>query len=255
MSNELEKVTYTREIAKLVNDTQLLSDEDSKFLTENVQHFKDIMENTYMWRTMGQKLSIISDQFHPTIHGKFHQAILEAKVQFGETFRLAVDAEKAKLDVEDIQLDIEEIEERMKDLDETSVQYRKEDVLLRRKEIELKEKAINLNNFKTAAFYRMRELKQWKEIQDVLRARMEEAGMSEDEIWNKEASELEDQFFQFINKLIGIPQSTNAGEVNNLVGLARYAVEQAKQIGIFDKLITKCNEQQVEILRKFGFMK
>lgn len=254
MSNELEKVTYTKEIAKLVNDTQLLSEEDAKFLSTNVQHFKDIMENTYMWRTMGQKLSIISDQFHPTVHGKFHQAILEAKVQFGETFRLAVDAEKAKLDVEDIQLDIEELEEQMKEMEESSVQYRKTDVELRRKEIELKEKAINLNNFKTAAFYRMRELKQWKEIQDRLRAVMEEAGMSEEQIWNKEASELEDQFFQFINKLIGIPQSTNAGEVNNLVGLAKYAVQQAKEIGIFDKLVAKCSEQQIGILRKFGFM-
>lgn len=254
MDNQLEKITYTKEIAKLVNDTQLITEEDSKFLSENVEHFKNIMERTYMWRTMGQKLSIISDQFHPTVHGKSHQAILEAKVQFNETFRLAVDAEKAKLDVEDIELDLEAIEEDMKSMEPTSIDFKKADVERRRKEIVLKEKAINLNNYKTAAHYRMSELKQWKEIQDILYNRLKESGMSDEDIWNKEASELEDQFFQFINKLTGLSQSTNAGEVNNLVGLAKYAVEQAKQVGIFDMLLSKCNQQQISTMRKFGFL-
>lgn len=255
INRDLQSSTYTKEMATLVKETNIISEEDAKFLADNVDHFKSIIEKSYMWRTMGQKLSIVSDGFHPTLHSKFHQAIIEAKVQFNETFRLAVDAEKAKLDVEDVELDLEEIEQRMKDLDPTSIAFKKEDVLRRRKELELKEKAISLNNYKTAAYYRMREVKQWKEIQDDLYAKLKAEGKTDEEIWNKESAELEDQFFTFLNNLSGIPKSTSAAEVNNLVGLARYAVEQARQIGMLDDLVSRCNGQQLEALRMLGVIK
>jgi len=254
MSNDLMNPQYTSEIAKVIRETQLITEEDSKFLSDNAGNFTSIMDNSYMWRTKGQKLSIISNQFFPTNHSKFHQAILEAKVQFTELMRLAVDAEKAKLDIEDLELDIQEIEEIMFTMDNKSIQWKKNDVELRRRQIDFRQKMIDLNHYKTAAKYRMKEVKQWKDIQDGLYDEMIKNKMSDEDIWNKESGELEDQFYMFLGKMNGIDQSTDAAEVANLTGLARFAVEQAIQMGVFQILVKKCNHNQLIALEKLGYI-
>ncbi len=256
MSTDLMNPEYTTEIAKIIKETRLISEKDNKFLSDNAENFKKIADNSYMWRTKGQKLSIISNQFFPTDHSKFHQAILETKVQFNELMRLAVNAENAKLDVEDVQLDIEGIRGRMNRMNsKADIEYRQSDVELRRKEINLRQKVIDLNHFQTAAKYRMKEVKQWKEIQDGLYENMTKAGMKDKDIWNKESQELEDQFFLFLSKMNGIEQSTDAAEVTNLSGLARFAVEQAIEMGVFEILVRKCNQVQMRSLAKLGYIR
>lgn len=251
LPQQLQK--QTNDIVSIVKDTQIISTEDAKFLSENVENFKNIIEHTYMWRTKGQKLSIISNEFFPTIHSKFHQCILETKVQFNELFRLSVDAEKAKLKVEKISIDIEEIQNKLtKELNE--FKNKKLEIKLKEKELDLRQKAAELSNFQTAASYRMKELKQWKEIQDDLYNKMKQNNYTDEQIWNKEAEELEDQFYLFLNKLNGIEQSTNAAEVSNLTGLAKFAIEQAKQSGNFERLVNKCNQEQLETLEKLGYI-
>lgn len=248
---DLTNSQYATEIANIITGTHLISEEDSKFLSLNVDNFKAILENSYMWRTKGQKLSIISDQFHPTLHSKFHQAILEAKVQFTELMRLSVDAEKAVLDVEEIQINLEEIQNSLENV-RSQIESKKLDVEKRRKEVDLRQKMIEMNHYKTAAKYRMKEIRQWKEIQDNLYSLMKDEGRRDEDIWNKESAEVEDQFFQFLNKLVGVEQSTDAAEVNNLVGLARYAIVQAEKEGMLEILVNRCSEQQLETLRKLG---
>jgi hypothetical protein len=70
--------------------------EDTQFLMDNSQHLGLVMEKTFMWRTNFQKRSIINDVNHPTNHSKFHQAILEQKVQFDQTLYLAKEFEDFK---------------------------------------------------------------------------------------------------------------------------------------------------------------
>lgn len=255
MSKELMNPQYTTEIAKIIRETHLITEEDNKFLTDNAGNFKKIADNSYMWRTKGQKLSIISNQFFPTDHSKFHQAILETKVQFNELMRLAVSAENAKLDIEEVELDVEEVEHRMKTMETNTIEFKKNDVQLRRLQIDFRQKMIDLNHFKTAAKYRMKEVKQWKDIQDGLYESMSKAGMSDEDIWNKESQELEDQFFMFLSKMNGIEQSTDAAEVTNLSGLAKFAVEQAIEMGVFEILVRKCNKVQMQSLAKLGYIR
>ena len=72
-------------ILSAVKSVSVMKKEDLQFLQEKSEHLQTVMESTYMWRTDLQKESIINDMDFPTIHAKFHQCILEQKVQFDQT--------------------------------------------------------------------------------------------------------------------------------------------------------------------------
>lgn len=252
-SLEIEKAYPTSLIKNMVEEvrnTSIITKEDGNFLAQNVENFSEILKNTYIWRTWGQKLSIISDDYHPTTHSKFHQVILESKVFFENMVRLSADGEKVKIELEELQLDLEESAERLSKLQLGSIAYRRELLLQEKFNIEIKMKLFSFEECKNAMVYRVKELKQWKEIQDQLYSKMIEEGMTEDQIWNKESpiAEIEDQFFMFLNNLKGLNNSTDGAEVNNLIALARHGVNQAQHAGIFSLLVKKCNEEQLAAL-------
>jgi hypothetical protein len=96
--------------------------------------------------------------------------------------------------------------------------------------------------------YRMEEVRGWQNIQERLLDVMRADNMPEDVIWTKSSGEVVSLFFQTLTNLQGIKQSTDGGERNNLIGLAVFAVNQAKQAGIFDKLKTMCSSDQLDSL-------
>ena len=94
-----------------VRRTEIMTPEQGKFLIENKERLQNIMTRTFIWRTRAQKLGILSDGFHPTLHSKFHQAILENNVFFGQVIGLAKDAEMLRFEVEELKLTIDECDE------------------------------------------------------------------------------------------------------------------------------------------------
>ena len=225
------------EIVKAVKSFPIMKDEDVNFLEMNSSHLAKVVENTHMWRTDTQKMSIISDSFHPTLHSKFHQAIAEQKVQFEQAMYLAKEFELKKLSVEEIECDIS-------DLTDT-----KRDNIKRRKlELELKFKSYELKNMQIAMKYRMDEIRGWQDIENQLLALMRNENISEEAIWNKNDGELVSMFFQTLTRLQGIKSTTDGAERNNLIALARFAVAQVKENGLLAKLKEKCSREQLESL-------
>lgn len=249
-NNELLELreNYGDELVKYINSFQVMSLEDKKFLSDNRKLLQNIMVHTYMWRTDNQKRSIVSDDYHPTLHSKFHQSILEQKVQFEQAILLAKDFEMKKLDVEETIIAIEELESEVQELESNSVEYRKNSIKLRKAKIELEFKQFELHQIQVAMKYRMKEIKGWKEIEDELLDVMKKDGWKEEDIWDKEAGEIESMFFLFLNNLQALPKATDTAEVNNLIALAKFAVNYASQKGMLDIFLKKCTKQQIEAL-------
>lgn len=222
-------------IVNAVKDLPVVKEEDAKFLMEHSEHLGMVLENTFMWRTDYQKRSIINDLQYPTIHGKFHQCILEQKVQFDQAMYLAKDFENLKLDIEELECDLEELGDTKRD-----------NIKRRKLMLDLQFKHYELNQMRIAMNYRMAEVRGWQQIEEELLTVMREAGLSEEVIWHKNAGEMANMFFLTLNNLQGIAKSTEAGEYSNLVSLACYAYQAAKQAGMLEELKSKATDTQLD---------
>jgi len=249
--NELAVGVETNTFLANIKPLTLFALEDVKFFEDKKLEIKKVFEKTWMWRTDVQKRSIINDVQFPTVHGKFQQAILEQKVQLDQTLELGKMFEKTKLDQEDLEYQIEELLEKY-GLEQNEIAKKRIDIRIRKRKLDLQYKTYELEAQKTACNYRMKEVKGWEKIKDDLKVIMESQGMSEEEMYNKETGEVVTTFFTYINNFIGIANSTNGAEINNLTSLVVFAIQQAIDTGLIASLIPKCNEQQLDVLRKFG---
>lgn len=223
------------DIVTAVKTLPVMKEEDSHFLMEHSEHLGMVLENTFMWRTDWQKRSIINDLQYPTLHGKFHQCILEQKVQFDQAMYLAKDFENLKLDVEELQCDLEELGDTKRD-----------EIKRRRIMLDLQFKQYELNQMQIAMKYRMSEVKGWQVIEEDLIAAMREAGLSDANIWHKDAGEMINMFFLTMNNLRGIAKSTEAGEYSNLVSLACHSYKVVKEAGMLEELKAQCDANQLD---------
>jgi hypothetical protein len=231
--------SFAIDIVDAVKNLPVIKKEDVDFLMDHKESLALTLEKTQMWRTDVQKLSIVSDFNFPTIHSKLHQTILEQKVQFDQAMYLAKDFELKKLEIEELECDLEELTDSKRDF-------------VRRKKISLEMafKQYELKNMQIAMDYRMQEVRGWEKIKEELLVILREQGIPEDTIWSKNDGEVTSIFFQSLNNLQGLKNSTDAAEVNNLLSLARFAVQQAKQLGVIEKLKTQCNEVQLSFLNQ-----
>lgn len=229
------------DIVEVVKNYPIMKENDVKFLQENSAHLAAVVENTHMWRTDSQKKSIIADTYHPTYHSKFHQSILEQKVQFEQALYLAKDFEMKKLEIEELACDLEELTESKRDL-----------IKNKKIQIEIQFKQYELKNMQIAMKYRMDEVKGWQAIQNELLEKMRAEGVSEEIIWSKNEGEITAMFFQTLSNLQNLKAATDSAERTNLIALARFAVQQAKEAGRYDTLRPLCNAEQSDSLRFLG---
>lgn len=222
------------EILVAVRNLPVMRADDLEFLQAKSKHLAAVMERTHIWRTDAQKLSIVNDFHFPTLHAKFHQAMLEQKVQFDQTMYLARDFEMKKLEIEELELDLSELGSE-----------RRDQIKRAKLELEIKFKTYELNQMQIAMKYRMDEVKGWQEIQERLLAQMRERGMTEEEIWSKNHGETEAMFFLALNNLQNVGAVTDSAERGNLISIAIHVYQTAVQAGILEKLRAKCNAAQL----------
>ena len=244
-NNSVVLLDNNQTVASIINAVKsvpVMKEEDFHFLQEKAEHIQNVLNCTYMWRTDLQKESIINDLDFPTIHAKFHQCILEQKVQFDQTMYLAKDFENLKLDMELLECDLEELA--------PVGENKRDDIKRRRIELDIKFKQYELDQMRIAMNYRMAEVKGWQAIEERLLETMRNNGISEEEIWNKNTGEIKSMFFTALNKVKGLGGNTenSTGEFNNIVAFAVYAYKTAKTAGMLEELISECNTVQLNSL-------
>lgn len=240
MNNMLVKVdenSLAVEMLSTLDRNEVIKQEDKDFLQAKKVSLQKTLVKTHMWRTRWQHDSILSDRFFPTIHAKFHQAMLEQKVHFGESIRLAKEYALKEIEYEEKLLDKEDAAENISD-------ERRLELVERKLDIEMAEIKNQLMEMRVAMDYRMKEVKSWEDIKTGLINVMKNEGLTEEQIYNKEYGEFDGYFYLFLNNFKSIDASTDSGEVNNLVGLAKWAVTKAKQMRVYDDLYENCNEEQ-----------
>jgi hypothetical protein len=237
-----ESQTAVAKMLDTIRPMTVIKKEDQQFLVKHKEHFAQVFEKVHIWRTDTQKRSIISDNYHPTLHSKFHQSILEQKVQLEQSFYLAKDFEILKLSIEELTLDLEELTDSPRD----QIKRKKIEIELQYKKYELDQMIIAMN-------YRMAEVRGWQQIEDELLEAMRAQGMDDESIWTKDAGETEAMFFISLTKLRGLANSTDAGEVNNLISVAKFYVQKVKESGMLPNLKKKCTQEQLESLAFLGY--
>jgi len=226
------------DIIESVNSYQVMSTEDAKFLQEHKEHFSQVMAKTHMWRTYEQKLSIVSDGYCPTLHAKFHQAILESKVQLDQSFYLAKDYELKKIEVSEKYLDLEELGDSKRDK-----------LKAQKLEVEIQFLNYELQTMKTAMQYRMKEVRDWQQIQENLLSKMKALGMDDDTIWSKDSGEMISMFLVALTNLQGLKTATDSAERNNLLTLAVFSYNRIKEAGLLEEVTRQCNPMQMDSLQ------
>lgn len=230
-------------VLETIRPMAIIKPEDQKFLVEKKEHFAQVFAKTHIWRTDTQKRSIVSDSYHPTTHSKFHQAMLEQKVQLEQTFYLAKEFEMKKLEIEELLLDLEELGD-----------SRRDEIKRKKLQIEIQFKKYELDQMIIAMNYRMAEVKGWQTIQEELLTEMRESGMDEEAIWNKDAGEVESMFFSTLNNLQALHRTTDSGEINNLLALAKFYVKKVVEAGRLPELVKKCTPIQLDSLKFLGYI-
>jgi len=234
-------LTTVSTILEAVNLPVFKSD-DYSFLVANKDKLAKFQENTFKWRTHNQKLSILNDGYHPTTHGKFHQAMLEVSGQFEQTLYLAKEFEMKKIQVEEWIYLADKYEGDPDKLFEA-----------KRVKVDLDFAQYELNNMKTQMVYRMKEVKDWVEIIESLQTQLAAEGMTGQEIFDKEAGEEIYSFLRHLQRLHGIKSSTDSASTHNLLSLARFAVQRASDLGKLEEWIAKyCQPVHLEALNYLG---
>lgn len=244
MSNIIAKNadTAVTNILDTIKPMSIIKVEDQNFLVAHKQHFAQVFEKVHIWRTDTQKRSIISDDYHPTLHSKFHQSILEQKVQLEQSFYLAKDFELKKLQIERLMLDLEELGD-----------SRRDDIKRRELEIEVQFHKYELDQMVIAMNYRMSEVKGWQTLQEELLQQMRDSGMDEETIWSKDSGEIEAMFFASLTRLQGVAKTTDGAEATNLIAVAKFYVKKIFESGRLEELRLKCNTAQLDSLKFLGF--
>lgn len=225
------------DILQAVRNLPVMKAEDVGFLQDKSKHLAAVLEKTYIWRTDAQKLSIINDFHFPTLHAKFHQSMLEQKVQFDQTMYLARDFEMKKLEIEELECDLAELGTTKRD-----------EIKRAKLTLDIKFRTYELNQMRIAMHYRMAEVKGWQEIQEHLLSEMRAAGMDEELIWSKDAADNEAMFFLALNNLQAVHTTTDSAERGNLISLAVHVYKTAKQAGLLEEYRKKCNAAQLQAL-------
>lgn len=232
------------EIVKAVKDVSVFTPNDVAFLESNQKHLATVLEKTHIWRTDTQKRSIISDGYHPTPHSKFHQSILEQKVQFEQAMYLAKDFESKKLEIEELECDLQDL------ANDNDLDDKRKDIKRRRLLLDLQFKQFELRQTQITMHYRMEEIKGWQKIEDELLTVLRDVEkLPEEIIWNKDQGELISFFLRSLTNLQGLQTSSDGAERTNLVNLARFTYGEVLHSGLLDALRPHLNAEQMESLK------
>lgn len=253
-----------KNIVEIATGTDIMTSEDKKFFIKNTDRWQQVQQNCHIWRTSTEKESILFE--HPTVHSKFHQAILENKVFVDETVRLAKESEIQKLEAEELYVDMEKLKQEIIKLesirmyensdDDAEYKIKKKNIKLRKKTIELQEKVYVIQQSSIAMKYRIAELKDWKAFEDELIQQMQTEGYSDEEIWDKNFGQTEGYFLLFLTKYQGVATGSisDGGEIHNMTYLANYAIQKAINEGKFESYLKRCNRIQLDSLKSLGYI-
>ena len=224
-------------VLNAVKNIPVLKPADVQFLQEKSQHLAKVIEKTHMWRTDTQKASIINDVHFPTDHAKFHQAMLEQKVQFDQAMYLAKDFEMKKLDIEEKELEFSELGNTPKD-----------DIRRRKLALEIQFMHYELHQMKIAMNFRMDEVRGWQSIQEEILTQLRESGLDEESIWSKNQGELKPMFLLSLNNLQALPTTTDSAERSNLISLAVFTYKNVVNSGLLAEFSKDCTPAQLDSL-------
>ena len=266
IADTTDSIESARSTIQAIIKHDVVRAEDKQFFLANMDRWSDVSTKTHIWRTFSEKKSILSEL--PTTHLKFHQAILENKVFYEQTLLLDKEAKMTKLEAEELYIDAENLKSEIEELQEelinykedskeyrqTNYQIRKKDVELRKKLTELHEKAIAVKNQENAMLYRMDELRDWKKMVDEMIEEMKSKGMSDEEIWDKNASQESGNFFLFLTKYSAVKFSKDTGEINNLTYLAKFYVDESVKDNKFEDYLRMCDRVQLQSLIELGYV-
>lgn len=247
-NSALKLITSAENVNELITAVKqfpIMKPDDVTFLADHSHHLGKVIDKSFMWRTDAQKRSILSDMEFPTTHSKFHQAMLEQKVQFEQTMYLAKDFEKLKLDIQLMECDLEDIAASDKSEKRKAIESEKIKLDMKFKRFELNQMQVQMN-------YRMAEIRGWQTIQDELLDKLYKEGFTDEEIWNKEEGEAQFLFLLAVNKLNTALVTNDPEAIKAVIPLALFTYQEAEKNGKLEIYINEATNKQKETIQWIG---
>lgn len=167
--------------ADVLSGMHLIKPEDIKFLQAHAPEFQERFKNRSIFRSRFEmEFGVLNDDEHPTVDSKYWQAIGEQNVHVSEFINVTNDYKKQCADQEIIEAEIEELQEDLKvmmsDPNTPSYLIKKKNAEIRKKEVDLDQNIFGQANLQKTAQERMKEIKNWEEIIEKLKAQGLEFG-------------------------------------------------------------------------------
>ena len=217
-----------------ITRSSLLSTEDMEKIKRCAAVSSHAFHRTQMYRTQTEmEISVLSDVHFPTPDSKYWQTVREMNVFVEQLIELGFQYREKILDLEELQEPKEP---------ETRIQKERRDIAIERKRFEIQ-------CIQRDAHHRIREIDQWREIQDRLIPLLS-AGT--DEVNNHQLVSYTIQFMKQWKIITEGQVSLSQGEKQNLMGHIHTSLRVIKERGLFDAMLKTISDdtELVKFLRK-----
>jgi len=232
---------------RTLGDAKIFTQEDLGKLAACAPAITHAFDHMQVFRTPTEmRVSVLNDVHFPTADSKYWQTVREMEVMFENLVNLVFTYEEKKIDLEQIHFEIDDIKQ-----DAGDIFFRK------KKELEIKKINWHMTNIKREAHNRIREIAEWKQIQDELSPYIQ-CGM--ENVNDHQLLSLAEQFLGAY--VIEMQRRGPKGEggleaFQNLMAHLITTLKWVKAQGKMDDLVerVKRDKNKMQVLRDNGYIK
>ncbi|RLJ01599.1 MAG: hypothetical protein DRP08_05325 [Candidatus Aenigmatarchaeota archaeon] len=229
---------YSKDALVSISDSNFLSEEDWKELSNMGEELQETFATKQMWRTETEmRCSVLNDIKHPTNASKYWQSKREQSVFFENLVTLSFDYRRNNTEIKRI---------------ERKIKAEKDDLALEDLKIDLEEAMFKKKNMELASKDRMRELKLWSKIKKELSdGSFNTKNVNEHQL----DSYLKSYMIQAQSAISGGVKMSNS-EKANLFGQLASQLRQAEIEGKLEEILKDIPEAVKEtVMPQLGFQK
>lgn len=209
----------------------ILTKKDREFLNSNKSLFEHSVDIMQKFRTRTEmEVSVLNDVDNPTSDAKYWQLQREVTVMYQETKRAEFEERRSNLKIKKLKL--EQAALKVSTIKGCEFNTKFDEIAYFEKQVDVEEAEYGLTNLAKQTAARVRELRNWKQIQERLKPKLEFSDTDPDE------HQMISYTRRFIMEAMALPQSkASAAEAKHILAHLYTSVRYARERGLLNKII------------------
>ena len=220
--------SYSQESLEIVEKTGILPADSLKELQAMREELEESFRRGQLFRTRTEmEVSVLNDLKFPTPDSKYWQAVREQNVMFENLVMLSYEYRKNLVEIKKLQRDLaNEKDELERELLQIEID---------------KKNFIAINQRRTAAA-RLREIREWHEIKQQLKPKLE-CGLD-----NPDDHQLVSYTQRWVRQYLALGEKGSPSERANLIGQLDMGLKECKKRGLLDRVLPVGSPERKAIL-------